>query len=63
VRDFEVPEHIVFERIDRATGLLADAKTQDAYFQPFLEGNVPTETSGNVSQTTDTQRALRSDAF
>ncbi len=63
VRDFEVPEHIVFQRIDRATGLLADANTSDAYFQPFLEGTEPTESSATVSSATDTRRALRDDAF
>ncbi|MGH0035863.1 MAG: penicillin-binding protein 1A [Myxococcota bacterium] len=63
IRDFEVPDHIVFQRIDRATGLLADAKTPDAYFQPFLEGSEPTKSSATVSSATDTRRALRDDAF
>jgi penicillin-binding protein 1A len=63
IRDFEVPKHIVFQRIDRATGLLAGADSADAYFQPFLEGSEPTKSSATVSSATDTRRALRDDAF
>jgi len=63
IRDFEVPDEIVFQRIDRETGLLADADTEDAYFQPFIEGTAPTETSANVSSASDTRRALRADSF
>ena len=63
VRDFEVPEGIVFQRIDRASGLLADSKSEDAYFQPFLEDTQPTETASTASSATDTRRALREDSF
>ena len=63
IRDFEVPEHIEFHRIDRETGLLADSNTKDAYFQPFLEGTEPTRTSTNVTTASDARRALRDDAF
>ena len=63
VRDFDVPDHIEFARIDRDTGLLADANSRDVYFQPFLEGDAPTRTTSDVSQSTDVERALRSDAF
>ena len=63
LRDFEVPEGIVFERIDRETGLLADATSTDAYFQPFLENTAPTDFSGKRSSVADAQRALRDDAF
>ncbi|MCZ6464337.1 MAG: PBP1A family penicillin-binding protein [Proteobacteria bacterium] len=63
VRDFEVPDKIVFQRIDRETGLLADAGSQDAYFQPFLENTQPTETTSTAVSATDTQRALREDSF
>ena len=40
IRDFDVPQqNIVFQRIDRDTGLLADVGSQNAYFQPFIEGH------------------------
>jgi penicillin-binding protein 1A len=62
-RDFDVPEHIEFARIDRATGLLADRNSRDVYFQPFETGNLPTETTGDVSQAADAEHSLRDDAF
>ena len=37
-RDFEVPEGIVFARIDTKTGLLASSQTGTSLFQAFLEG-------------------------
>jgi penicillin-binding protein 1A len=63
VRDFDAPEHIVYERVDPKTGLLADATTNNAYFQPFLEDTAPTELSSKQSNVTDTRRSLREDAF
>ncbi|MEE2674696.1 MAG: PBP1A family penicillin-binding protein [Myxococcota bacterium] len=63
VRDFEAPDEIVYERVDPETGLLADAGTAGAYFQPFLESTAPTESSSKRSRVTDTRRSLREDAF
>jgi penicillin-binding protein 1A len=40
-RDFEVPEQIVFARIDPRSGLLAPPGTPGGYFQAFLEGSEP----------------------
>ena len=62
-RDFEAPEGIVFQRVDHKTGLLADASTEEAYFQPFLEGTEPQETAKRASAASDTARALRDDSF
>ena len=62
-RDFEVPEHIEFQRIDRASGLLAGANTQDAYFQPFLEGTGPLKTLTEETRTEKTRQAARDDIF
>ena len=45
VRDFDLPEPIVFARIDRKTGLLADASSRDTVFQAFLTGTEPTRTA------------------
>jgi penicillin-binding protein 1A len=63
VRDFEAPDEIVYERVDPGTGLLADASTSNAYFQPFLENTAPTEFSSKRSTITNTRRSLREDAF
>ena len=40
-RDFEVPDDIVFARIDPHSGLLAPPGSPDGYFQAFLEGAEP----------------------
>ena len=40
-RDFEVPESIVFARVDAQSGLLASPGAPDAYFQAFAEGTEP----------------------
>jgi penicillin-binding protein 1A len=62
--DFDVPrEHIVFQRIDRNTGLIADAANTDAYFQPFIEGTEPTRSVSDRESVTDARRALRDDIF
>jgi penicillin-binding protein 1A len=42
-REFEVPEGVVFARIDRKTGLLASPSTEQAVFQAFREGTSPKE--------------------
>jgi penicillin-binding protein 1A len=63
VRDFDAPEEIVYERVDPETGLLADAATNNAYFQPFLEDTAPTEFSSKRSKVSDARRSLREDAF
>ena len=63
-RDFEVPaDHIVFQRIDRETGLIADASTQNAYFQPFIEGTEPRRSVSEQESASDARRALREDIF
>jgi penicillin-binding protein 1A len=63
VHDFAQPDGIEVVTIDRETGLLADATTKSAYFQPFLKDTAPTETSSSILSISDTQRALRDDAF
>jgi penicillin-binding protein 1A len=62
-RDFEVPAHIEFQRIDRVSGLLAEANTQDAYFQPFLEGTAPERSFTDQTTTRKTRQAARDDIF
>jgi penicillin-binding protein 1A len=63
VRDFPVPDEIVFARIDRKTGLLADATSEDTVFQAFLAGTVPSETSRSALTESEGRRLLRMDAF
>jgi penicillin-binding protein 1A len=63
LRDFAVPEPIVFARVDRKTGLLADASSEDTVFQSFLADHVPTETSGNAQTQSEGRRLLRMDDF
>jgi penicillin-binding protein 1A len=62
-RDFEVPDHIEFQRIDRSSGLLAEAHTQDAYFQPFLEGTAPDRSFTEKSSSQKSEQAARDDIF
>jgi penicillin-binding protein 1A len=62
-RDFEVPEHIEFQRIDRDSGLLAEANTQNAYFQPFLEGTAPERSYTEQTTSRKTRQAARDDIF
>ncbi len=64
-RDFSVPEEIVFARIDRKTGLLADASSSDGdtVFQSFLVDTEPTETAGQAQTSSEDLRLLRMDSF
>ena len=45
VRDFVVPEDIVFAKIDDKTGLLAGPYSKDTVFQAFKQGTQPEEYS------------------
>ncbi len=47
IRDFPLPEPIVFARIDRKTGLLADASSRDTVFQAFVAGSEPTRSASS----------------
>lgn len=62
-QDFEVPENIEFQRIDRSSGLIADAGTQDAYFQPFLAGTAPERSFSDQSTSEKSRQAAREDIF
>jgi penicillin-binding protein 1A len=58
-RDFPMPDGIVLVRVDRATGLLADPSSSDAYFQPFVEGTEPTESAAAALSDAEGRRRLR----
>jgi penicillin-binding protein 1A len=62
-RDFPVPDPIVFARIDRKSGLLADASSADTVFEAFREGTVPSETANSKRASTESRRQLRLDSF
>jgi penicillin-binding protein 1A len=60
-RDFEVPDGIVFARVDTKTGLLASSQTETSLFQAFLEGTEPSEQAAAKTSTADERRHLRLD--
>jgi penicillin-binding protein 1A len=62
-RDFSLPPAIVFARIDRATGLLANEQSQDTVFQPFVAGTEPTETAATRRTNSEAMRNLREDSL
>ena len=61
--DFEAPADIEFRRVDKVSGLLADASTQDAYFQPFRAGTAPERTFTEQTAEKKTRQAARDDTF
>jgi penicillin-binding protein 1A len=61
--DFEAPADIEFRRVDKTSGLLADASTQDAYFQPFRAGTAPERTFTEQTVEKKTRQAARDDTF
>jgi penicillin-binding protein 1A len=61
--DFEVPDKIEFQRIDRDSGLLAEANTENAYFQPFLEGTAPKRSFTEQNTTKQSAQAARDELF
>jgi penicillin-binding protein 1A len=62
-RDFEVPDEIEFQRIDRTSGLLADANSKNAYFQAFLEGTAPERSFTEQDTTKKRAQAARDELF
>ncbi len=62
-RDFALPPAIVFARIDRATGLLANEQSQETVFQPFVAGTEPTETAATRGTNSEALRNLREDSL
>jgi len=63
VRDFPVPEPIVFARVDRKTGLLANVSNNNAVFQAFVRGTEPTEGAEAARTNAEGRRMLRLDDF
>jgi penicillin-binding protein 1A len=61
IQDFQVPDGVVFARVDRATGLLAQPSDQNALFLPFREGMAPLEMSPAADGPGGVARPLRVD--
>ena len=61
VKDFAVPDGVVFARVDRATGLLAPPGDEKALFLPFREGTAPLEMSPETDGPGGVVRPLRVD--
>lgn len=59
-RLFEVPEGVVFQRIDADTGLLPIAESRKTIFECFKEGTVPTETTPKPGAITDAEKFYKS---
>lgn len=61
VEDFIPPPGVEFVRIDRATGLLATAKSRKTDFEVFLRGTAPTRFADSLSSPQDS--LFRSEGF
>ena len=61
VRAFQVPEGVVFSKIDAETGLLPIAQSKKTIFECFKEGTVPTEYTKRSDVVTETEAFFKLD--
>jgi penicillin-binding protein 1A len=61
VKDFEVPEGIVFSKIDSDTGLLPSPGTRNVRFECFREGTAPTRYSKKAEAVTENEQFFKMD--
>lgn len=61
VRMFQVPEGVVFSKIDAQTGLLPIPESPKTRFECFREGTVPTETTKKPDTIVDAESFFKSD--
>ena len=61
VKDFEVPEGIVFSKIDADTGLLPSPGSRNVRFECFREGTAPTRYSKKVEVVTEKEDFFKLD--
>ena len=54
IRVFQVPDGVVFAKIDTETGLLPIPESKKVIFECFKEGTVPTEYTKNPNEFTVT---------
>ena len=60
-RDFDVPDGIVFARVDPKTGLLAAQDAEGSYFQGFASGTEPTDRAATALSSSERRRLQRLD--
>ncbi|MDY6838597.1 MAG: PBP1A family penicillin-binding protein [Thermodesulfobacteriota bacterium] len=61
VRAFQVPDGVVFAKIDTETGLLAIPESKDTIFECFKEGTVPSKYTEKVGTVTDPGEFFKTD--
>ena len=61
VRAFQVPDGVVFAKIDAETGLLAIPESKKTIFECFKEGTVPTEYTKKPGSITEPDQFFKSD--
>jgi penicillin-binding protein 1A len=61
VRVFQVPEGVVFAKIDAETGLLPIPESKKTIFECFKEGSVPTEYTSKPGTVTDPEHFFKQD--
>jgi penicillin-binding protein 1A len=61
VRVFQVPEGVVFAKIDAETGLLPIPESKKTIFECFKEGSVPTEYTAKPGTVTDPEHFFKQD--
>ena len=61
VKVFQVPEGVVFAKIDAETGLLPIPESKKTIFECFKEGTVPTEYTKKPNSITDAESFFKSD--
>lgn len=61
VRVFQMPEGVVFSKIDAETGLLPSAESKKTIFECFKDGTVPTEYTKKPDSITEPEQFYKSD--
>ena len=61
VRVFQMPEGVVFSKIDAETGLLPAVESKKTIFECFKEGTVPTEYTKKSDSITESEQFYKSD--
>jgi penicillin-binding protein 1A len=62
-KEFQVPEGVIFSKIDATTGLLAIPESKKTIFECFKEGTAPTEYTKPPDVIVDTESFFKSDMF
>lgn len=61
IRVFQMPEGVVFAKIDAETGLLPIPESKETYFECFKEGTVPTEHTRRPDVVTEAEQFFKDD--